>query len=44
MGKKKTKKVENNACSKNLSLKCQFQVSTSHFGSQKDNGCGLTNV
>jgi hypothetical protein len=35
MGIKKRKKGENNAFSKKLSLKCQFQVSTSHFGSQK---------
>jgi hypothetical protein len=35
MGKKETKKGENNAFSKKLDLKCQFQVSTSHFGFQK---------
>jgi hypothetical protein len=35
MGIKKTKKGENNAFSKKMSLKCQFQVSTSHFGPQK---------
>jgi hypothetical protein len=32
---KKTKKWGNNAFSKKLSLKCQFQVSTYHFGFQK---------
>jgi hypothetical protein len=35
MGKKETKKGGNNAFSKKLDLKCQFQVSTSHFGFQK---------
>jgi hypothetical protein len=35
MGKKETKKGGNNAFSKKLSLKCQFQVSTSHFRFQK---------
>jgi hypothetical protein len=35
MGKKETKKGGNNAFSKKLDLKCQFQVSTFHFGFQK---------
>jgi hypothetical protein len=35
MGKKETKKRGNNAFSKKMDLKCQFQVSTSHFGFQK---------
>ncbi len=32
MGKKEAKKGGNNAFSKKLDLKCQFQVSTSNFG------------
>jgi hypothetical protein len=35
MGKKETKKGGNNAFSKKMDLKCQFQVSTFHFGFQK---------
>jgi len=35
MGKKEAKKGGNNAFSKKLDLKCQFQVSTSNFGFQK---------
>jgi len=35
MGKKEIKKGGNNAFSKKLDLKCQFQVSTFHFGFQR---------
>jgi hypothetical protein len=35
MGEKETKKGGHNAFSKKLDLKCQFQISTSHFGFQK---------
>jgi hypothetical protein len=35
MGKKEIKKGGNNAFSKKMDLKRQFQVSTSHFGFQK---------
>jgi hypothetical protein len=35
MGKKETQKGGNNVFSKKLDFKCQFQVSTSHFGFQK---------
>jgi hypothetical protein len=35
MGKKETHKGGNNAFSKKLDFKCQFQVSTSHFRLQK---------
>jgi hypothetical protein len=35
MGKKETHKGGNNAFSKKINFKCQFQVSTFHFGLQK---------